>query len=116
MTYDSSFSQHRLTQLTEQLLSDTSVSGNIIFFADEEEGRVGGATWQFEDEDHSLLKDSDFTYMLMELLDVLIRYRSSHGVTDTLNGIIQMDKSVPDLQWLTASEAEKRRGSLNPTV
>lgn len=54
--------------------------------------------------------------MLMELLDVLIRYRASHGVTDTLNGIVQMDKSVPDIQWLTASEAEKRRGSLNPTV
>jgi DNA-directed RNA polymerase subunit L len=115
MTYDSSFAQHRLTQLTEQLLPDTLVAGNILFFADEEEGRVGGATWQFEDEDHSLLKDSDFTYMLMELLDVLIRYRASHGVTDTLNGIIQM-KSVPDMQRVTANEAEKRRGSLNPVV
>ena len=66
MNPELSFAQNRLNQLTEQLLPGASVTGDIIFFADEEAGGISGATWRFEDEDHALLKDrnfNDFTEM-----------------------------------------------------
>lgn len=109
MNPEQSFDQYRLTQLTEQLLSETSISGDILFFADEEEDRISGATWRFNEDDQELLKGSDFKFMLMELLDILIQYRASLGNTDTLNGIVHLDRSSPHIQWLTAGEAEKRR-------
>jgi uncharacterized protein YihD (DUF1040 family) len=58
--------------------------------------------------DHTLLKDSGFKCMLMELLDSLIHYRASEKSTDTLNGVIHLEKSSPSIQWLTADEAEKK--------
>lgn len=111
MTSDQAFDQYRLTQLTDQLLSGTSISGDIVFFADEDEGRVSGATWQFEEEDQAWLRGSDFKFMLMELLDTLIQYRASQGESDTLNGVIHLDNSSPDIKWLTADRAEIRRSS-----
>lgn len=109
MTSDQAFDQYRLTQLTEQLLSGTSISGDIVFFADEDEGRVGGATWRFEEDDQAFLKENDFRFMLMELLDVLIQHRVRQGSSDTLNGVIHLEKSSPNIQWLTAPEAQAMR-------
>ncbi len=109
MNPDATFAQSRLVQLTEQLLSETAVTGEIIFYADEDTGKISGATWRLEDEDHTLLKDRDFTFMLMELLDILIQHRAAEGHTNTLNGIVHLEKSLPDIQWLTVDEAQKQR-------
>jgi hypothetical protein len=107
MNPELSFAQNRLDQLTEQLLSETPVTGDIIFFADEDAGGVSGASWRFEDEDHTLLKDRNFKFMLMELLDTLIQHRAGEGHTNTLHGIVHLEKSLPGIQWLTADEADR---------
>lgn len=109
MNSEISFAQNRLTGLTEQLLAETSITGDIVFFADEDEGRINGATWQFEEGDHILLKNSDFKFMLMELLDTLIQHRARQGNTGTLNGVVHLENSSADIQWLTSDKAEKRR-------
>ena len=67
-----------MTQHTEQLLACTSISGAVFFSAGKEDGRISGATWRFEDEDHDRLKECGFKYMLMELLGSLIQSRASH--------------------------------------
>jgi hypothetical protein len=108
MNPEQSFAQNRLLQLAEQLLKETSITGDLVFFADEDEGGISGATWRFEDEGHTLLKDSGFKFMLMELLDSLVLRRASEESTDTLNGVIHLEKSSPSIQWLTADEAEKK--------
>jgi hypothetical protein len=96
-------------QLTEQLLSETAITGEVIFYADEDAGKISSPTWRFEDEDHALLKDRDFNLMLMELLDALIQHRAGEGYTNTLNGIVHLERSSPAIQWLTADEAEQQR-------
>lgn len=109
MNPELSFAQNRLNQLTEQLLSETPVTGDIIFSADEDACGVSGATWRFEDKDHTLLKDCGFRFMLMELLDVLIKHRTNEGHRDTLNGIVHLEKSSPGIHWLNSDEAEQQR-------
>lgn len=109
MSNNLSFDQNRLNQLTEQLLSETPVTGDIVFFADEDAVGISGATWRFEDEDHALLQDCGFKFMLMELLDILIKHRASKGHKNTLNGRVQLNASSSGIHWLTAEEAEKQR-------
>jgi hypothetical protein len=108
MNPDQSFAQNRLLQLAEQLLKETTITGDLVFFVDEDEGRIGGATWRFEDGDQTLLKDSGFKFMLMELLDSLILRRASEESTDSLNGVVHLEQSSPSIQWLTAEEAENK--------
>mgnify|MGYP005849353455 CR=1 FL=1 len=109
MNPEQSFAQNRLNQLTEQLLSETPITGDIIFFADEDTSGVSGATWRFKDEEHALLKDRNFKFMLMELLDTLIQHRAGQGHVDTLNGIVRLTKSFPTIQWLTSDSAKRQR-------
>ncbi|AOY87702.1 hypothetical protein BKP64_05685 [Marinobacter salinus] len=109
MNPELSFAQNRLNQLTEQLLSETPVTGDIIFFANDDAGGISGATWRFEDEDHALLKDRNVKFMLMELLNTLIQHRAGEGHTNTLHGIVHLEKSSPSIQWLTSNEAEQQR-------
>lgn len=111
MNHEQSFAQYRLTQLTDQLLSETSISGDIVFLADEDEGRISGATWRFEEADQAVLKESGFKFLLMELLDILIQFRLSQGYSETLNGIVHLDNSSPEIEWLTGDEAQMRRSS-----
>ncbi|WP_138438085.1 hypothetical protein [Marinobacter shengliensis] len=112
MSYDASFAQTRLDRLAGQLLSGTNISGDILFIADDEDGGVLGSTWMFEDEDSKLLKELNFKFMLMELLNVLIRYRASHNDTDTLCGVIRLSNSEADLQWLPEAEVQNMRGAV----
>ncbi|MAI30442.1 MAG: hypothetical protein CBE00_00665 [Planctomycetaceae bacterium TMED240] len=109
MNPELSFAQNRLNQLTEQLLSVTAVTGDIIFFSDEDAGEISGATWRFKDEDHALLKDRNFKFMLMELLNTLIQHRADEGHTNTLHGVVHLEKSSPSIQWFTSDEAEQQR-------
>jgi len=111
MNKNLSFAENRLNQLTDQLLSETSVTGSIVFFADEEAGGISGATWRFDEEDHTFLKESGYKLLLMELLDILIQHRASEGDADTLCGLVHLDASSPEIHWLTSEEAEKRRFS-----
>lgn len=109
MNYDASFAQTRLSQLTEQLLSGTSISGDIFFIADDEDGGVLGSTWMFEKEDSGMLKERNYKFMLMELLDDLIRYRASHNYTDTLCGVVRLNNSQADLRWLPEADVQNLR-------
>ena len=108
MHTETSFAERRLVQLTEQLLSDTSITGEIIFLADEGQLGVSGATWRFDDKDHAFLKESGFRFMLMELLNILIKQRSEEGHSP-LHGIIHLENSSPDIDWLTVEQAQKLR-------
>lgn len=109
MNYDASFDRTRLNQLTEQLLSGTAISGDIFFVADEEDGGILGATWQFEEEDSAALKECNFKFMLMELLNILIRYRVSHRFYDTLCGVIHLENSYANIHWLPEADVQKLR-------
>jgi len=111
MNNELSFAQSRLNQLTEQLLSETSVTGDVVFFAAEDAIGISGATWRFEDEDHCILKECGFKFMLMELLDVLIKDRANEGHSDTLHGIVRLHASSPLIDWLTAEQAENHRSA-----
>lgn len=111
MINELSFAQSRLNQLTEQFLSETSVTGDIIFLADEDAVGISGATWRFEDEHLSILKECGFQFLLMELLDILIKDRASEGHRDTLNGIVRLQASSPLIDWLTTEEAENHRSA-----
>jgi len=109
MSYDASFDNIRLNQLTEQLLSEMAISGDVLFVADTKNVGVLGATWLFTDDDHSVLKESNFKSMLMGLLDTLIRYRASHEFTDTLCGVIHLEDSCANIRWLPEAEVQKLR-------
>ena len=109
MSYDASFDSTRLKNLTEQLLPETAIPGDIFFIADTQDVGILGATWLFKDDDHSELKESNFKSMLMELLDTLIRYRASHEFTDTLCGVIHLEDSCADIRWLPEAEVQKLR-------
>ncbi len=109
MNYDASFDHTRLNQLTEQLLSGTEISGEILFIADKEEIGILGAAWRFESEDIGILKDRNYKFMLMELLDSLIRYRASHKSTDSLCGVVRLEKSRADMQWLPEADVQRLR-------
>ena len=109
MSYDTYFDSTRLNQLTKQLLPETAISGDVFFIADAPDIGILGATWRFEEADHSMLKESNFKSMLMELLDALIRYRASHEVTDTLCGVIHLEDSCADIRWLPEAEVQKLR-------
>lgn len=111
MSYDASFAHTKLSQLTEQLLSGTYISGDILFIADDEDGGVLGSTWIFEDEDSGLLKERNYKFMLMELLDDLIRYRASHNYTGSLCGVVRLNNSKADLQWMPEGDVQKLRGA-----
>lgn len=110
MDNDLSFAQNRLNQLTEQLLAETPITGDIVFFADEDAGGISGATWRFEEEDQAFLKECGFRFMLMELLNILIKHRAREGDAP-LNGIVHLENSVPEISWLCRGEAEDRRSA-----
>lgn len=109
MNQELSFDQFRLRQLTDQLLSEKSIDGKIIFFADVDAGRISHSTWWFNDNDQAYLKKCGFRFMLMELLDILIIHRASEGYEETLCGSIHLVASSPGIHWLTSEQAEEQR-------
>lgn len=112
MTYDSTFDQARLDQLANQHLSDSSMTGRILFFGDPEENRLDLATWQLDsDESYEALKGSDFKLQMMELLDTLLTYRAQHNQPNAGQGVVYADNGKLSIEWLAKEEVEALRNS-----
>lgn len=110
MTYDSTFDQARLDRLAQQHLGGTNIRGRIRFFGDPEENRLDLATWQLDnEEDYEAIKGSDFKLKMMELLDILLTYRASHGQPDPNQGVIRMHSGLLSIEWLPVAEVEAMR-------
>ncbi|KXS53751.1 MAG: hypothetical protein AWU57_1869 [Marinobacter sp. T13-3] len=110
MTYDSTYDQTRLDQLANQHLSDSSVTGRILFFGDPEENRLDFATWQLDsDESYEALKGSDFKLQMMELLDSLLTYRAQHQQPNAGQGVIYIKGDSLTLEWLPRETVEAMR-------
>ncbi|WP_372958295.1 hypothetical protein [Marinobacter sp.] len=108
MSYTPSMDQERLAQLASQYLGNTTVTGDVVFFADEGE-RLSHATWQFPRNDQRRLQDSGFKSALLELLDDLISHRASQHQANLCQGVVNIEKNQLNIQWLPLEEAQMLR-------
>jgi len=110
MTYDNTFDQARLDQLASQHLSDSNMTGRILFFGDPKENRLDLATWQLDsDDDYEALKGSDFKLQMMELLDSLLTYRVQHEQPNAGQGVIHINSGTLTIEWLPRDTVEAMR-------
>lgn len=104
--FDPEFEGQRLNQLVNQLISSDEITGNIVFGCIGEDSTGIHSTWFFEKNIYATLKESGFKDMLISLLDVLIRYRTSFNMQHANEGVIKLHNSTATLTWLKNGEAE----------
>lgn len=109
MSYDADFDQTRLDQLSKQYLVDSKAEGSVFFMSDSSDNRLDHARWQLEDADHDALKSCGFKMQLMELLDILLVYRTAHDQPNASQGVIRIQGNKLGIQWLPRSEFEELR-------
>lgn len=105
--FDPTFENTRLRQLTEQCLSETIVSGEVIFGCSGEINYLNFATWFFDDPTYNVLTESGFKTYLMNLLNDLITYRSSFDQEFSRNGIVTLENSSASIKWIKYEDAER---------
>lgn len=111
MSNTTDFETQRLNQLAEQYLSGSTANGQVIFFSENSENRLDYATWQFNDDDHQMLKHRGFKLMLMELLDTLMIDRARQGAANASQGVIHVDGEKLTIRWVPKAVAEDLRSN-----
>lgn len=72
----------------------------MVFAAEQEEGRISGASWSFDGDYFAYFRDSGFKLKLMELLDQLIQYRAMHAASPWKEGIVWFRGGKLSIEWL----------------
>ena len=88
MDFDVSFEETRLMMLLKQCIYDEHIKGRIIFFCSSDEPIVDVSTWRFNDGDLNILKESNYKFLLLQLLDCIAEYRSQFDNLEYRGGIV----------------------------
>lgn len=73
--FDKNHEGARLSMLAKQYPGIVNTTGEVVFYADEQEDRLSGTSWTLADNLFDQVTDSGFKLHLIELLDQLIEYR-----------------------------------------
>ena len=111
MKYDNTLEIQRLEQLASQHLMGIDFTGKVVFLSDQIERRLDVTSWHVDDSEWKIFNDKNFKIHLIELLDSLIMHRANQGVTESLSGVVTVDKQTLNIEWLSTAEAEKQRQS-----
>lgn len=104
--FDADYENIRLNQLSKQCLSDLKITGEIYFGSITEENRLDFASWFFSDSEQEKIDSSGYKDFLLNLLDSLIIYRSSHEQKFSRAGIVTIKESCASIEWVKDGEAE----------
>lgn len=96
--FDPQFENLRLQQLMDQYPAVQDVTGDIRFVIDDD-GRLGNASWAFDDAELDRLWASGIKLPLMELFDALITYRRHHGFDQLTEARLVLKKGEWTLSW-----------------
>lgn len=99
--FDPDFESSRLAMLAEQYPDIVQLSGEVVFNAEGDEGRLSGTSWNTEG-DHTLkqISKSGFKFDLMEILDDFIQYRGQCAEAPNKEGVIRFGGGKIDIEWL----------------
>ncbi|AZR42998.1 hypothetical protein [Marinobacter salarius] len=104
--YDPQFEPDRLNELAEQCLSGTDINGDVVFRCCSEVNQLDIATWCFPENDQERIRESNFHFLLMSLLDDLIIYRTRCGLENSRDGCVSVRGSEASIRWLKDGEGE----------
>ena len=103
--FDPDFESLRLGMLLRQFPEQADGRCEVRFAADDE-ARLSHASWSTDVSWYVLANDSGFKVYLMELLDILIRYRAQCGQSRWKNGIVRISQGAISVDWLVDDESE----------
>jgi len=103
--FDPDFESLRLGMLLRQFPEHADGRCEVCFAADDE-ARLSHASWSTNILWYVLASDSGFKVYLMELLDILIRYRAQCGQSRWKNGIVRISQGAISVDWLVDDESE----------
>ena len=109
MDFDVSFEEIRLTMLLKQCIYDEHIKGRIIFFCSSDEPTVDVSTWKFNDRDLNILKESNYKFLLLQLLDCIAEYRSQFENLEYRGGIVYINDNSSKIVWMGRDEAIKSK-------
>ena len=69
------------------------------FYAEDDEDRLSGASWDIDDEIYETMNCSGFKLFLMEVLDTFIQYRSQHNQLPRKQGVVQIGQGSITIEW-----------------
>ena len=104
MGFDVSFEEIRLTMLLKQCVYDEHIKGRIIFFCSSDEPTVDVSTWKFNDRDLNILKESNYKFLLLQLLDCIAEYRSQFDNLEYRGGIVILNNNSSKIVWMGRDE------------
>lgn len=105
MDFDTSFEETRLKMLLKQCIYDEHIKGQIIFFCSSDEPTVDVSTWRFNDRDLNILKESNYKFLLLQLLDCIAEYRSQFENFEYRGGIVYLHDNSSEIAWVGRDEA-----------
>ena len=109
MDFDVSFEETRLMMLLKQCIYDEHIKGKIIFFCSSDEPTVDVSTWRFSDRDLNILKESNYKFLLLQLLDCIAEYRSQFDNLEYRGGIVILNNNSSKIVWMGRDEAIKSK-------
>ena len=112
MDFDVSFEETRLMMLLKQCIYDEHIKGRIIFFCSSDEPIVDVSTWRFNDGDLNILKESNYKFLLLQLLDCIAEYRSQFENLEYRGGIVYINDNSSKIVWMGRDEAIKSKKSI----
>jgi hypothetical protein len=98
--FDQSFEHTRLNMLAQQHAEIVKTTGEVIFYAEEDEDRLSGASWRLEDDVFDEVSKSGFKLHLMELLDNFIQYRGQCNELPKKEGVVRFSGGELSIEWL----------------
>lgn len=106
MNYDADVDTQRLSQLAEQFIPDNPVEGRVLFLSNHEGDYLEHARWQIDDATYETFNASGFKLHLMELINILIIYRTQCQQPNSNQGIVYIRKNKLSIEWLPKIQVE----------
>ena len=107
--FDLSFEEKRLMMLLKQCIYDEHIKGRVIFFCSSDEPAIDMSTWRFNDRDINILKESNYKFLLLQLLDDIAEYRSQFKNLEYSGGIVYLNDNSSKIVWMGRDEAIKSK-------
>ncbi len=111
MDFDVSFEESRLTMLLKQCIYDEHIKGRIIFFCLSDKPVIDVSTWRFNDRDLNILKETNYKFLLLQLLDCMAEYRSQFDNLEYSGGVVYLNDNSSEIVWMGRDEAIKSKNS-----
>lgn len=109
--FDQNFESTRLGMLAQQHPDIVKTTGEVVFCAEEDEDRLSGASWTFENDVFDQASESGFKLHLMELLDSFIQYRGQCNELPKKEGVVRFGHGQMTIEWLPDGSTHLSTGS-----